>query len=113
MISDYTRRRIVELYKRSYTMRQCAGEVGISVQTVHAIIRKDAPHIVRTPGRKVGRVKFGADHEKEMIALYKSGVSMQKIARRFGHGTTTVYNFLHEREPGLIRNSGARRKLVS
>jgi len=39
--------RIIASYRRGLTLRQCAGQIGVSMQYVHQIISKYAPELMR------------------------------------------------------------------
>ena len=49
----------------------------------------------RREGKKIGRrFKLSKSEQKELLRLYKEGVPIRKIARRFGVSRQTVYNYL-------------------
>jgi len=49
----------------------------------------------RKEGKKLGRrFKLSKSEEKELVRLYKEGVPIRRIARRFGVSRQTVYNYL-------------------
>jgi DNA-directed RNA polymerase specialized sigma subunit len=40
---------VIRAYKAGLTLRQCAERFGVSMQRIHQIIEKYAPHLMRAP----------------------------------------------------------------
>ena len=53
---------------------------------------------VRAQGKKTGGLfKLNEKQQKELIELYKMGVPITQLAKRFGVSRTTVYRYLWRR----------------
>jgi len=74
----------------------------ISMRTKEALARKKEQgiHIGRKPGKKNKKTKLDGK-EKEIIALYKSGMTKNAIAKHFGVYPNTLNHFLKSRNISL------------
>lgn len=94
-------KQVVELYSRGDSMRSCANKIGVSLQAVHSIVHKYAPDTSRPQGRRpLDRARVNA-----MIALYRTGESMRRVAEKLGYTLETVHKILNRNSPEIIRRN--------
>lgn len=73
-------------YWAGATVYELAGEFGIERRTVATRLKKAGVSMRRQPA--------SAEQAAEMVRLYKSGLSLAKVADQTGVSTKTVLNYL-------------------
>lgn len=90
---------VIELYLRVHATRIVADAYGVSNETIRRILkRNDIPR--RKPKREKPKARKGNNHrgiDREKVGeLYKSGIPVSSIARRFGCSESAVYYHLEK-----------------
>lgn len=92
--------RTVARYSEGATVYELAGEFGIERRTV-AVRLKAAGVVMR-------RQAPSAEQVAEMVRLYESGLSLERVGERSGFSTKTVLNYL--RTEGVRTRDSHRRE---
>jgi RNA polymerase sigma factor (sigma-70 family) len=75
---------------RPEIVRRLAEGLGLPAASIRRLLRKE-----RSPAGDAGRSGLSAECE-EMVRLYRSGVAVQEIARRFSRPAGSIYRVLHQ-----------------
>lgn len=95
--------RMVETYKAGGTLREVAEQFGVTMQCVHQHVKRHAPGVMRSQGRRYGQHTDPSDKVREMIEVYKSGATLHEVAKQFGVLMQSVHKSIQRHAPSAMR----------